>query len=77
VKIDAVNVVDPDGSISKYKWYYYNVDDPQRWLEIKYTPASIPYTYFSLPKIAGEYRFGLEVYDNDGASTKSEETLGK
>jgi PKD repeat protein len=77
VKVDAVNVIDPDGSISKYKWYYYNIDDPQRWLEIKYTPASIPYAYFSLPKIAGEYRFGLEVYDNDGASTKSEEILGK
>ncbi len=77
VKIDAVNVIDPDGSISKYKWYYYNVDDPDRRLEIKYTPATIPYAYFSLPRVAGEYRFGLEVYDNDGASTKSEDVLGK
>lgn len=77
VKIDAVNTVDSDGSISKYKWYYYNIDDPQRWLEIKYTPANVPYVYFSIPRIAGEYRFGVEAYDNDGDSTKSEDYVGK
>lgn len=77
VKIDAVNTIDTDWSISKYKWYYYNIDDPQRWLEIKYTPANIPYVYFSIPRLAWEYRFGVEAYDNDGESTKSEESIGK
>ncbi|MEI7477959.1 MAG: hypothetical protein WCJ81_05760 [bacterium] len=42
---------------------------------MKYTPSNIPYAYFSLDRIPGEYRFGVEVYDNDGASTKSEDLL--
>ncbi len=77
VKIDAVNALDKDGSISKFKWYYYNVDDPDRLLEIKYTPGNTPFAYFSVPRISGEFRFGVEAYDNDGESTRSEDSLGK
>jgi PKD repeat protein len=77
IKIDAVNAQDDDGSIAKYKWFYYNVDDPTRLLEIKYTPASVPYIYFTLDRKPGEYRFGVEVFDNDGESTFSESSIGK
>ena len=55
VRVDAVNPRDIDGGyqgISKYKRYYYNTQDPERILEVKVTPGSTPYVYFSLPRIA-------------------------
>jgi hypothetical protein len=55
VKITATNPIDADGFISYYKWYYFPKDDPTRYLETKITPGNIPYVFFSLPKIAGEY----------------------
>lgn len=80
VKVDAVNARDIDGGyqgISKYKRYYYNTEDPDRILEVKVTPGSTPYVYFSLPRIAGEYRFGVEMYDNDDLEgITSEEIIG-
>lgn len=75
VKIDATNPSDRDWSISKFKWYYYNTQDPNRLLEIKYTPGNSPSTYFTIPRVSGEYRFWVEVYDNDGESTRSEDLL--
>jgi hypothetical protein len=77
VKIDAVNASDADWSISKFKWYYYNTQDENRLLEIKYTPGNSPSTYFTIDPTPGEYRFWVEVYDNDGESSKSETILGK
>ena len=77
VRLDAANSRDSDWSIVTYKWYYYNVDDPQRILEIKYTPATIPYVYFSISRMPGEYRFAVEITDNDGLMTNSEKYLGK
>lgn len=76
IRLDAVGVRDNDGTISTYRWYYYNVDDPDRILEIKYTPASLPYVYFTLPRLPGEYRFAVEITDNDGITTNSEKLLG-
>lgn len=76
VKVDATNPTDRDWSISKFKWYYYNTQDANRLLEIKYTPGNTPSTYFTVPRISGEYRFWVEVYDNDWESTRSEDLLG-
>lgn len=57
VRLNAQNSKDPDGFISFYTWYYYNKEDPSRLLEVKITPSSIPYAFFSLPRVAGEYAF--------------------
>ncbi len=75
LKIDAINASDPDGSVSKFKWYYYNTDDPNRLLEIKYTPGNTPYTYFSIPRAPWQFMFGVEAYDNDWEGVKSEVIL--
>jgi hypothetical protein len=48
VKITANNGRDLDGSVSQYIWYYYKKDDPTRQLGFKSSPASAPYTYFSI-----------------------------
>ncbi|MCF7834746.1 PKD domain-containing protein [Candidatus Gracilibacteria bacterium] len=76
VKVSALNPSDSDGFISYYKRYYYYKDDPSRQLEIKVTPREIPYAFFSLPKMPGEFMFGVTMYDNDDGKHSSEEVLG-
>jgi len=76
VKITATNPIDSDGFISYYKWYYFPKDDPTRYLETKITPGNVPYVFFSLPRIAGEYGFGVTMYDNDDGKKSSQEIIG-
>jgi len=75
VKVVAMDSYDPDGSISYYKRYYYYKDDPLRILETKITPAWIPYAFFSMPRIPGEFMFGVTMYDNDDGKQRSEEII--
>ncbi len=76
VKVQAMNPQDPDGFISYFKRYYYYKDDPSRFLETKITPGDINYAYFSLPKIPGEFMFGVTMYDNDEGKNPSETVIG-
>jgi hypothetical protein len=76
VKVIAIDAKDPDGSISYFKRYYYPKDNPYKILETRITPGNIPYTFFTLPRIAGEYNFGVAMYDNDDGNQKSEDVIG-
>lgn len=76
VKVTAMNAVDPDGNIAYFKWYYHPKDNPNKLLEIRITPNNIPYTFFTLPRVAGEYTFGVTIYDNDDGMQKSEDIIG-
>ena len=76
VKVMATNPRDPDGFISYFKWFYAYKDDPERYLEMKITPGTIPYVFFSLPRIAGEFVFGVTMYDNDGGKQTNEQVVG-
>lgn len=76
VKVTASNPKDPDGFISYYQFYYYPKEDPNRILGTKISPANVPYAFFSLPKIPGEYAFGVKIFDTDGGSQRSEEVIG-
>jgi hypothetical protein len=67
---------DADGVVSYYTRYYYKKENPSRLLEIKVTPNNIPYVFFSIPREAGEYVFGVKLTDNDGGETKSEDIIG-
>jgi hypothetical protein len=60
-----MNSEDADGFVSYFKRYYYYKDDPSRPIETKITPGDINYAYFSLPKVPGEFMFGVTMYDND------------
>lgn len=75
VKVTAVNVNDSDGSISRFRFYYYNADNPDRILEYKEALFTTPYAYFVLPKITWEYKFWVIIYDNDGWMIDSEDAL--
>lgn len=75
VKISALNPIDIDSQISYFKRYYYNKDTPDNIIEVKITPWYIPYTFFSVPRIAGEYMFGVTIYDIDWWSQSSEDII--
>ena len=76
VKVSALNATDLDGFISYFKWYYTYKDDPTRYLETKITPWNIPYAFFSLPRVPGEFLFGVVMYDNDGGKQGNEDIVG-
>lgn len=76
VRVDAQNSLDSDWFISYFKRYYYDKNDPDRLLETKITPGDIPYAFFSLPKVAGEFMFWVTLYDNDEGKQSSEDFLG-
>ena len=75
IKVTAVDLSDPDGNISRLRFYYYNIDDPDRILEYKESWITEPYVYFVIPKLAWEYKFGAMVYDNDGWMIDSDDYL--
>ncbi len=76
VKVTATNPIDSDGFISHFKRYYYYKDDPSRPIETKITPGTIPYVFFSLPRVPGEFMFGVTMYDNDDGSQDNQEIIG-
>lgn len=76
VKVNALGALDPDGFVSYYTWYYYDKNDPARILEAKVTPSNIPYVYFSVPSVAGEYMFGVKIVDNDNGEIRSQDLIG-
>lgn len=76
VKVSATNPIDSDGFISYFKRYYYYKDDPNRPLETKITPGNIPYAFFSLPRVPGEFMFGVTMYDNDEGSQDNQDIIG-
>ena len=75
IKVTAVDAYDSDWTVSRLRFYYYNIDDPNRILDSKETWINNPYVYFSIPRIGWEYKFGVMVYDNDGWMIDSEEYL--
>ena len=76
VKVSATSPVDPDGFISYFKRSYYYKDDPSRALETKITPGNIPYAFFSLARIPGEFMFTVTMYDNDEGQQSNQDIIG-
>ena len=75
IKVTAVDPKDSDWNVSRLRFYYYNIDDPDRILEYKESWISAPYVYFVIPKIAWEYKFWVMVYDNDWGMINSDDYL--
>lgn len=68
VQVNANGVVDPDGVITSYIWYYTTESDkePQN-IQITQKPSIT----FVLPNITEKYYFGVILEDNDGAKMNS------
>lgn len=67
VKVTASGVRDSDWRINWYRRYYYNTKNEQSDREQFWqTPSNVPYYTFTLPRIAWEYAFGVEITDDNG-----------
>ena len=75
VKVTAEGAMDTDGTISYFKWYYYPKSNPNKILDTRITPWTIPYAFFSVPRQAWEFMFWVKMFDNDDGSKTSEDTL--
>ncbi len=75
IKVQAQNPVDIDSQISYFKRYYYNKNTPENIIEVKITPGDIPYAFFSVPRIAWEFMFGVTIYDIDWWFQSSEDII--
>ena len=75
IKVTAVDAGDSDWNVSRLRFYYYNIDDPDRILEYKESRISAPYVYFVIPRISWEYKFWVMVYDSDWWMIDSEDYL--
>jgi PKD repeat protein len=76
--VKAFGAKDPDGQITKYKWWYYDIYDPDNILGIRVTQK--PSTVMTLGTKGNEgeektYGFGLEITDNDDIKVNSEDQI--
>lgn len=69
---------DPDGQIIKYRWWYFDVNDPDEPLGMQITTG--PTTQLTIGTKGKEgaqmsYGFGLEITDNDGLVYSNEDAI--
>jgi len=68
MKVSAQGAEDPDGEVTQYRWWYYDVADPENLLGLQITTT--PNTTINIGTKGKEgdevsYRFGLEIKDNE------------
>jgi len=78
VNLEVFGAEDPDGQVTQYRWWYYNVNDPEDILGIQITDA--PYAILTVGTNGAEgeektYGFGVEITDNDNQTTSTDEEL--
>lgn len=80
VPVNLIGAKDSDGRIIDYTWWYYDVQAPNKKIDTHVTTQ--PKTTFTIGPRAKEgiestYHFAVEIRDNDGGKTLSEDILGK
>ncbi len=76
VNVRAFGVDDPDGTVSQYRWWYFDLDDPDEPLGMQITTSSNAQLTIGTNGQEGQeitYGFGLEITDDDGLKFSSEE----
>jgi PKD repeat protein len=78
VKLNAIGAEDPDGQISKYLWWYYDVRDPDMRLGHTITQSPQAFITIGTRGIEGEevnYRFDVQMTDQENFSVEASEIL--
>ncbi|MBI4232287.1 PKD domain-containing protein, partial [Candidatus Peregrinibacteria bacterium] len=78
VQLKAFGLEDPDGEIVSYRWWYFDIDDPDEQLGVTVTQANKAQLQIGTNGKEGqelEYGFGLEVTDSDGEKYSNEEEI--
>jgi PKD repeat protein len=76
--MEVYNVEDDDGEIVRFKWWYFDVDDPEEELGVQVTTD--PRAQITIGTIGQEgqeltYGFGLEITDNDSLTFDNREMI--
>lgn len=80
VKLRAVNPKDTDGSVKRYRWWYYREGDQERKLGLHSTTVpetQLVVTAVGEPNVVNRYFFVLEVTDSDGGIYLTDEKFGE
>ena len=78
IDVRAHGADDEDGSIIQYRWWYYDVDDPDEQLGVQVTKGSTARIVIGTTGKEGKevtYGFGLEVTDSENKSVSSYDIL--
>jgi len=69
---------DPDGQIVKYKWWYFDIKNPDQQLGVQITTSPTAKLIVGTRGKEGDsitYGFGLEIADSDGLTYSNEEAI--
>ncbi len=69
VNLSALGATDPDGKIVSYKWWYYDISDPNTQLGVQITQNPTTTLTVGTNGVEGDkktYKFGVIATDNDG-----------
>lgn len=80
VNMTVLGAEDPDGKIIQYKWWYYDIKDPEEPLGLQITTGPTTQITIGTKGEEGEeitYGFGLEVTDSDNLKTSSNELFAE
>ena len=80
IALKVINPKDPDGTIKKYKWWYYREGFPSEKLGVHNTSepqTEMIITSFGEVEIKNRYFFVLEINDNDSGVYSTEERFGE
>lgn len=78
VNVRAFGAEDPDGQITQYRWWYFDVNRPDDPLGMQITTSPNAVLKIGTKGLEGEevtYGFGLEVTDNDNLTYSNEEDI--
>ena len=80
VQLKAVNSKDSDGTIKKYRWWYFREGFEDERLGVHNTvnpETEMVITSFGEPGVTNRYFFALEIVDNDNGVFSSQERYGE
>jgi len=78
VQVQAVGAEDPDGHISKYKWWYYDPKNDTDQFGVQITTAPTATLTIGTRGLEGEektYKFAVEITDDENNKTNSRDLL--
>ena len=78
VNVRAFGAEDPDGQITQYRWWYFDVNRPDEPLGMQITTGPSATLKIGTKGLEGQevtYGFGLEVTDNDNLTYSNEEAI--
>ena len=78
VNMEVLEAEDPDGEIIQYKWWYFDINDPDNPLGLQITTQKVAQILIGTNGKEGEertYGFGVEVTDSDNMKVTSTEIL--